>query len=166
MSKIVYQDFSRVVDFDSGEVKQETSNRVIQHPAEPPYVKMYINDLCLLQEIPESLKDVLFYTLRKLDYDGYIHLSARYRKQICGYLNISEKTLRNRISGLSKKKIITNISRSEYQVNPYLFAKGSWKSIVEQRKDFQVLITYKSNGERTVQTTEIEGDQHELPLDD
>ncbi|MCZ5120673.1 hypothetical protein O6A27_28255 [Escherichia coli] len=126
-----------------------------QFPQEPAYVKIYIDNLCAVTKAPDSLKDVLFLILRKLDYDGYIALSTRYRKEICKLLGIKDGTLRNRLYSLSKMGIIASCGGNEYQANPNLFARGEWKKIIEQRREFEMRIKYSPNGETIITTEEI-----------
>ena len=133
----------------------EITDITVQFPQEPAYVKIYIDNLCAVTKAPDSLKDVLFLILRKLDYDGYIALSTRYRKEICKLLGIKDGTLRNRLYSLSKMGIIASCGGNEYQANPNLFARGEWKKIIEQRREFEMRIKYSPNGETIITTEEI-----------
>jgi hypothetical protein len=143
---LVFSEVKRDVNFSTGETNQETSTKVVKIPAEPPYVKLYIDDLCAIVDVPESLKTVLLQMLKKLDYDGYITLSTRFRKELCEKLNIKDQTLRNRLAELVKKNLLIKDGTNEYIANPYYFARGDWKNIVEQRAEFTMKITYSSNG--------------------
>lgn len=149
---VSYQKITETIDRDTGEIQKETEERSVRFSAEPPYIKMYIDDLCAVVNAPNSLKDILLMILRKLDYDGYITLSTRYRKQICAELNIKDGTLRNRLSALVKRGFVYSEGGNEYLANPNLFARGDWKSIVEQRSDFEMKIRYTSNGEKIIST--------------
>ncbi len=103
VGKVTYQHSRELVDHETGAIEKETKEQVVRVDAEPPYIKMYIDDLCAVVNAPNSLKDVLLLALRKLDYDGYLSLSTRYRKQICTQLDITDGTLRNRVSALVKR---------------------------------------------------------------
>jgi len=48
------------------------------------------------------------------------------------------------------------VGRAEYELNPYLFAKGKWKAIRERRQEFRAKITYGPKG-RTIET-EVSGE--------
>jgi hypothetical protein len=107
--------------------------------------------------------------LKKLDYDGYINLSPRYRDILCKQLGIKPQSLRNSIMDLCKAKLIKNVSTNEFSVNPYYFAKGDWKTVVEQRRNFHLTVAYNANGTRTISTdvSYFGGDQDkqtEMPL--
>ena len=75
---------------------------------------------------------------------------------MCEELGISAPALRNNISKLCKTGVIRHSSYGEYQVNPNYFARGDWASIVKQRMDFALTITYRSNGERIIDTSVVE----------
>ncbi|HGW9014250.1 TPA: hypothetical protein ACNEB8_005138 [Escherichia coli] len=152
--RVIRQTTTQVVDHD-GVIKKETEELTIQFPQEPPYVKIYIDNLCAVTKAPDSLKDVLFLILRKLDYDGYIALSTRYRRGICKILGIKDGTLRNRLYTLSKMGIIASCGGNEYQANPNLFARGEWKKIIEQRREFEMRIKYSPDGKTIITTEEI-----------
>ncbi len=51
--------------------------------------------------------------------------------------------------------IIASCGGNEYQANPNLFARGEWKKIIEQRREFEMRIKYSPNGETIITTEEI-----------
>lgn len=153
MSNVIYQNIERFIDNRSGEITESRKCEVVRHPAEPPYIKLYIDELCALIEVPSSHKRLLLLLLRKLDYDGYITLSTRYRRQICDILGVKDQTFRNRLRELVKYQLLLHEGLNEYQANPFYFARGEWKKIVEQRQAFQMKIVYTPQGKSV--TTEV-----------
>lgn len=162
--KIVQQTKAHVIDMRSGEVVETTSTNVFRLPSEPPYVKMYLDDLCGLIKVPDGHKGLLISLLRRLDYDGYIVLSPRSRKEIAASMGIADQTFRNRLNELCKTGVIHRASTNEYLVNPTYFARGEWRTICSQREAFQLKITYSDKG-RKIETGKVEAEQCELPLD-
>lgn len=160
--KLVFESRTNVVNIDTGEILESSSTNVFRLPSEPPYVKMYLDDLCVVVNAPESLKTLLLHLLRRLDYDGFITLSPRSRKDIGKSLGIADQTFRNRLNDLCKKDLIRRVSTNEYQVNPNYFAKGEWKSVCAQRKTFQMRITYGPKG-RSISTESVP-EQEEMEL--
>lgn len=161
--RTVYEHTERVVDLRSGEVITHTQTNVSRLPNEPPFVKMYLDDLCAIVDAPKALKDTLLVLLRKLDYEGYMALTPRSRQAIADRLNITEKTFRNRLLDLCSKGLIKRVSTNEYMANPMYFARGDWKSVCEQRKTFAMTVTYSEARGRVVETGVVE-EQGELPL--
>lgn len=160
--KLVFESQTNVVDIGTGEIVETSTTNIFRLPSEPPFVKMYLDDLCVIVNAPDSLKTLLLHMLRRLDYDGYITLSPRSRKDIGKSLGIADQTFRNRLNDLCKKDLIRRVSTNEYQVNPNYFAKGEWKSVCEQRKAFQMRITYGPQGRAIA--TETVPEQEELDV--
>ncbi|EKJ5694731.1 hypothetical protein PJO24_004973 [Salmonella enterica] len=156
IKSVIFQRITETVNHDTGVLKKDVDEQVLRYNPEPPYVKIYIDDLCSIVNAPGALKDVLFLILRKLDYDGYIALSTRYRREMCSFLGIKDGTLRNRLAALVKQGIISSCGGNEYMANPNLFARGDWKSIIEQRRDFELKIRYTADGQKTITTVPIE----------
>jgi len=161
--KIVFERQVHTVDRETGEVLESSSSNVYRLPAEPAYVKMYLDDLCIFVSAPDALKSMLLMLLRRVDYDGYIPLTPRVRKEIAAHLGIADQTFRNRLNDLCKKDLIRRISTNEYQANPHFFARGDWKTICAQRKAFQLRITY-SNAGRIIETEAV-AEQGNLELE-
>jgi len=147
-----YENTQTVTDLQTGEA--HSISEVVHHrvPAEPPFVKIYLDDICALSEVPKSQKDILYYLVRKLDYDGYITISKRYREFMCKELGIQPRSLTNKIHLLAKSGLIKTIGTNEYEANPYFFARGAWVDILNRRKegDFSLTINYNTRtGDRT-----------------
>lgn len=140
----------RTLNHQTGEVTSETITNVVRLPQEPPYVKMYIDDLCQLMEIPAADRKTLELLLKKLDYEGFITLSPRFRKETCEKLGIKDQTFRNRLTRLCKSSIIRLHSTNEYEVNPRYFARGEWRHICERRESFEMKIRYSDKGREIV----------------
>ena len=52
--KIVQSEITSHVDRDTGEVVTETNTKVVRFPQEPPFVKMYIQDLCAIVGVADA----------------------------------------------------------------------------------------------------------------
>lgn len=148
----------RNIDMQTGEVVSLHRTEQSRIPSEPPYIKMYIDDLCDLMHIPAAQKQTLELLLKKLDYEGFITLSPRYRKQICETLKIKDQTFRNRLTALCKSGVIRRHSTNEYEVNPQYFARGAWKDVYERRQSFQMTVKYSSKGREIVTEAESQGE--------
>ena len=91
------QNITEVIDRETGNITQEITDITVQFRQESAYVKIYIDNLCAVAKALDSLNDVLFLILRNLDYDGYIAISTRYRKEYCKLVGIKYGTLGNRM---------------------------------------------------------------------
>ena len=161
--RVINATTERTIDRDTGQVITETVSNVVRLPQEPPYIKMYLDDLCELISVPGAERQLLEMMLQKLDYEGFITLSSRYRKVICDRLKIKDQTFRNRLSGLCKSEILKRKGTNEYEVNPRYFARGEWRQISERRDSFEMRITYGPKG-REIVTTRVTKDDDQPDL--
>ncbi|WP_318431521.1 replication/maintenance protein RepL [Photobacterium leiognathi] len=147
--KLIQETIETSFDHDTGEVKQESNVRTFQIPQEPPFVKLYIEDLTSLYDLPKTSPSMLMELLKKLDYEGQVNLNAANKRQICERTGHAIKTLDNFLSQLVKHKIFRRIDRGVFVPNPHLFGRGEWREI-HKRREAWLKVTYDENGERQV----------------
>ena len=148
--KIRYQETTKLVDED-GNIKQEQHTNIIQFPNEPPFIKLYIEDLTAIFKLPNGTKDLLYSLLMKMDYENMITLTSRSKREIAERVGIKVQTFDNYLRKLVDAGIFKRIGRGEYKVNPNLFARGDWADISRQRDEWMLTITYKANGTRKIE---------------
>jgi hypothetical protein len=130
------------VNFETGEIKNETKVTVFQVNREPDYVKLYLKDIALLNELPKGETGILFHLVTKMDYNGIVILISSTKKIIANELGISQNTVKAAVSHFVKKKIIIRVDRGLYRLNPFLIAKGDWSNIQKIR----LTIEYSAQG--------------------
>lgn len=166
MAKIIQIEQRTEVDYETGQVSRATDSRVIHLPQEPPYVKMYIDDVSKLLDVPPGPRMVLHQLVRKLDYEGFISLTPASRERIAKACQIGVPTMSNYITQLCKAGILKHAGRGEFEMNPHLFAKGDWKDIAKRRQAFELSIKYSEDGTRTLQGRAVPAEtQLELDVD-
>ena len=145
-----------VIDKATGEILSEvaTEQQVVQRGGEPKYVKFYIDDLILINNLPTKSSAVLWELVKNTTYEHKIILNGSIKKDICAKLNIKMPTLNNTLSSFVKKEILYRLDTGVYMPNPYLFARGKWEDIHELR----MVVKYKQNGEKSI-NLEIDGQQ-------
>jgi len=121
---------------------------VISIKQEPEFVKVYLQDITKLLNLPSTCKDITYGLLQIMGYDGIIRLTLPTKIRICEQLKIKETVFKNYLTLLIKQGIIRRLGRCEYEMDPKLFAKGQWKDIFKRREAFELTITYGKNGER------------------
>ena len=159
-----------VVDGTTGEVLQElehseTTVKTI-HTAEPPFIKLYVEDMLYLSDVPRSLSGVMLSLLKRATYanaeDGLVVVLNTYVKdKILKECSLSKiQSLNNSISQLVKGNVLKRLGSGTYQFNPYLFGKGEWTAI----DNIRVTWDYNVNG-RTfggVVFTNKQGEQDDI----
>lgn len=151
--KLVQETHTQTVDHSTGEITQETNQKVVQLPSEPPFIKIYVEDIESLYKLPDGTHRVLLELLKKLDYEGKISLNKTNKLAICE--KIGWKTVASLDNYLSKHLVKKDIFRKEgtgvYIPNPHLFGRGKWPKIQKEREAW-LKVTYKKDG-----TKEIKG---------
>lgn len=138
-------------DPDTGEVSVSTRTQVFKAVAEPSFVKMYIDDISKLSNIGSTATKLLFAMVKRVGYDSVITLAPYIKKEMCKEMGIkSAQTVENALGELKKNKLITNIGRGTFMLNPEFFARGQWNEIEKLRDAFKIelKITYDSEGRR------------------
>lgn len=184
---IVNETTRQKIDAQTGEIlemEQSIGTRTI-YKQEPPYIKLYLQDILYLNDVPKSLTNVLYALLSYVTYADQengmcIPLNGFIKSQIrekCGMDN--PRTLNNALSKLVKGNILKRIGTGTYQLNPYFFGRGDWKDIANIRatwnydaisgRSFQAAITYNAgqgaaqNGQGAAQDTQDTQDTQEPP---
>jgi len=123
------------VDGNTGEVLEEAI--VKRYPAEPPFVKMYLD--ATLEDF-DPRHSVLVALLKRMEYSGAgaengncVYLGKPALEEMSKDTGLSEKRLRNMVIDLQEGRIVRKVGVSKYQVNPYLFGKGEWLGVAKLR---------------------------------
>ena len=147
---------------ENGEIVNKRANKTLSWGSEPPYIKMYLDDIIYLKDMPKSYSPILHEFLKRMTYAGekegqviYINSSMKRRvKEALGYKNLS--SINNAITDLVKSEVFIRIDTGCYLVNPYIFGKGDWQDISRLRlqinydgikgRTFKTTCEYQSNG--------------------
>lgn len=102
---------------------------------EPPYLKLYLEDILYMSDMPKSLTGLTYSLAKRATYADrdqglLIYLPLYVKQQLlkeCGYEKM--QSLSNAINKLCKGEIIKRLGTGVYQLNPYLFGRGEWQDI-------------------------------------
>ena len=156
--KLVQETYSERLNTETGEIENQTSSKVYTFPKEPPYVKLYLEDIEKLYSLPKNSSAALYELLRKLDYDGLINLNSTAKAMICEKIGYKKQSLNNYLSKLVQSDVFRNIGRGVYKPNPHLFGRGEWKEIYKQREAW-LKVKYNKDGTRTVESSFDENEE-------
>lgn len=141
------------LDLDTGEVNTtEIKQTFVTKGQEPRFVKVYLDDLLLLKDLPTKSSAILWELIKNTTYENKIILNGSIKKEIISRLDIKISTLNNALSRFTKAEILYRLDTGIYMPNPYLFARGKWEDV----QDLRMIVDYKS-GKREIQI-EINGE--------
>lgn len=163
VTKNIYQETIITRDVKTGEVDEVQHTNIVKLPTEPPYIKLYLEDLQKVYNLPNNT--ILYELLKRMNYEGEVVLNSSEKKKICLTLNIKNQTIDNYIGKLKKAGVFKSIDTGTFIPNPNLFGRGDWLTILSRRKTFATLknhtdkdtiqmnITYNEAGEKEIKTT-------------
>lgn len=159
----IYQETIITRDVKTGEVDEVQHTNIVKLPTEPPYIKLYLEDLQKVYNLPNNT--ILYELLKRMNYEGEVVLNSSEKKKICLALNIKNQTIDNYLAKLKKTGVFKSIDTGTFIPNPNLFGRGDWLTILSRRKSYATLInhnerdtiqmniTYNESGEKEVKTT-------------
>lgn len=132
-----------VINNETGEVLSESHSHT-EHariPAEPPFVKVYLDCLAKFKDVQFSFNPILLEFLKRASYadeedvNGGLVLSlTKYTKEtIAKKCNVSLKRVEQALTEFVKKGYFYRIAVATYQLNADLFGKGHWGDIYKVR---------------------------------
>ena len=124
---------------DKGELVSKRANKTLSWGAEPSYIKLYLQDILYLSDIPNKHTQVLYELLKRSTYagdkDGMQVIVNSYVnnciKDKLGLKNVG--SISNAITELVKGKILYRVGTGAYNFNPYLFGQGDWQDVSRLR---------------------------------
>ena len=132
-----------VINNETGEVIAESHSHT-EHariPAEPPFVKVYLDCLAKFKDVQFSFNPILLEFLKRAswadedDVNGGLVLSlTKYTKEVIAKkCNVSLNRVNQALSEFVKKGYFKRLGLGTYQLNADLFGKGHWKDIYNVR---------------------------------
>jgi hypothetical protein len=136
--KKVSKEVQETVTNDNGEKLFQKHIQESYVSKEPDYVKVYLDNILLINNLPSGIQKTLNVLLKRMAYDNIVVLNAYIKKQMAQELGFSTvQSLNNNINKLVKEGIMSRKGTGTYEMNPFLFGRGSWDNIKQIR--FEVI---------------------------
>jgi len=166
--KVVHGEFALEVD-SKGSVTKSAVREIGHSKGEPPFVKLYLDNVLFLSDMPKGLSSILYALLERMPYGvgkGFA-INAAIRREIATELGITEGSVRNAITKLTQGTLLIRKDTGLYMFNPHFFGKGDWKDIeylrLEICYDYRGR-TFMAEVKHKKQQKQIEGQQSLLPV--
>ena len=162
-SKTIFIQEKETVEIDTNSGEIVSSKKTIEKhkkSIEPNFVKLYLDDIALLQNLPRSHSDVLFELLKLMNYRNEIVLNSAIKEEIMESVkNVNSlQALNNILTALKKKDILFSNRTGIYIANPYLFGKGHFAEV----QSIRLIIDYTPT--QTVMKAEVQkGENNSIP---
>lgn len=146
---------------ERGELVSKHANKTFSWGSEPAYIKLYLQDVLYLSDMPTKHSAVLYELLKRASYAGdkdgmQVIINASLKRRIAESLGLKNVgSISNAITDFVKGKILYRADVGMYNFNPYLFGKGDWQDINRLRleinyddikgKTFKTVCEYKED---------------------
>ena len=155
MSKLVHT--QEVRNDLTGEVTSRQTNviELQKLPAEPEYIKLYVDDVGRLHGLKPTTREVLLYVAAASGFDGIASITARRKARIALTIGTTTAVVSNALTECVKAGLLRRVAHAEYEPNPFVFGRGSWAEIRERRERFVASFVYGPQGRRVLETRKL-----------
>ena len=136
------------INTESGEELKASRVEVSGFEQEPPYVKIYLDDIGKLQGLNNSEQKILNELVFNMGYKNVVPSYKPVKEMIASKLDIKYNTVDKAIKQLHSKGILIRKARGFYIMDPNLFGRGKWQDI----KKIRMTIDYNQDGTKTINT--------------
>ena len=166
MKTLAQYEETKTLNTETGEITETSTSKTFKAEAEPNYIKLYLQDISYLNELPKGTDSIIYELLKYLNYQQEISVNLHMKKKIADSLGVKHQHISNTIVKLAKQEILIKIDRGIYTINSHIFGKGSWKEIIKHRKTLKLEIFYDWQNGRTIKTpTKEETEIQELAVE-
>lgn len=132
MAKITMSNTRTITD-EEGSIRYQEEDLTVNWGKEPNYIKLYLDTVLYLKDLPKGLNTILYALLKRMSYGNQLVLNAALKRQIAEEIDLSVSSINNAITKFVKGELLERIDTGLYRVNPHLFGKGEWKDIAKIR---------------------------------
>jgi len=132
MTKVTQTFQNQVID-QNGEIVETEIDKTINWGKEPNYVKLYLDDILYLSDLPKGYNSILYAFIKEMGYGNKLVLNAALKRMIAKDVGLGVSSVNNALSKFVKGQLLKRIDTGIYLVNPQLFGKGEWKDISKIR---------------------------------
>lgn len=139
----VYAKINNIIDVETGQIIQQTSEEIKTKSKEPDFVKIYLNTVMSFNGIKNITSDFLLLLCNYITYANNDKIQMRcilnkmIKEEMAQQLNIKINMIEKYIRKCVDAGILFKTEyRGTYIVNPFLFARGEWKNIKSLQTEF------------------------------
>jgi hypothetical protein len=152
VKKVHKEKTTTTIDATTGEILTTSTTQTFTGKTEPDFVKLYIDDVLRLKNLPQGRSTTLLHLLKYMGYNNVLPAYKSVKKVMCADLGISMNTLNKHIDDLYKAGILIRQDRGLYIVDPQLFGKGKWEDINNLRLSVEYTHDSKGNIKKTIKS--------------
>lgn len=132
-SNVIYKETAVTVD-ENGEILEQ-KYKTVSKTKEDDFIKLYLNDIGYFHNLQPSQQELLYYFLKKMNYDNLIVINKTINEMIAKESGKALSTVKNALATYVEQGILIRKGRGVYVANPYLFGKGHFENIQKIRTE-------------------------------
>ena len=156
MSKSISQMETTTTENAKGEREETTQVKTFKPVTEPSYIKLYLQDISYLNNLPNGTDKILYEFLKYLNYENEIVLTKLIKERIAIKLNLSLGHINNKIQSLAKIEVLIRVGQGVYSINTFIIAKGKWPEIMKHRHNLKLNLFYSEENGREIKENSME----------
>lgn len=137
---VTHEDSLVVVDKDTGEVVDITSNKTIKYKSGAHYLKVFTDHPLFKSTMPHSTRTLLFALADMTPYASLpsqnIYLSGSIAKKLGEDYELGASSIKAGLKWLIEHEAVRRVERGVYQVNPYLYARGPSRDVLRLQREW------------------------------
>ncbi|MHB0803751.1 replication/maintenance protein RepL [Bacillus thuringiensis] len=140
MPKVSMVETTKIMN-TNGEKVEETKTMILNYGKEPDYIKIYLDNIMFIAEIPGWVSRIMYELIKTVSYANkgqFIIVNAGYKRILAENLGIKPQSVTNAINDLVKKDILIRKESGVFLLNPQYFGKGEWKDIAKIRYEIEL----------------------------
>jgi len=137
------------INQETGEITEQQVVKQHKAEVEPSYIKLYLEDIAYFNGL-NIKSDLLYELLRYVNYEQEIVLNKTIKGRVAEKIGKSLSYVNNQLTNLVNEEVLIRVGVGVYQLNTYLFGKGSWKDILKHRKSLHLEVFYSYQEGRTI----------------
>ncbi len=134
---IIYENTNQTKDYVTGEVVEEVSHSVKRVQQTPDFVMAFTQDMAYLSALSGGATKLLFGLIQVVDRNNEITLNMSRKKKIAITTGLKIGSINPLLTQLKTKKVLIQVDRGIYALNPHFFGKGQWKNISKMRMNIE-----------------------------
>lgn len=154
---VMFRTITEQVDYSTGETVNKEIVTKLKASKEPEFIKLYLQDVLYLQNIPTGLNNILYEMLKLMSYNNLMVINSGVKRMISNTLNCSIHTINKALTHFNRSEILIRQDTGIYLFNPYIFGKGEWKNI----ESIRATIEWTSEGKHISTTVLRKEDESE-----
>src|SRR5690625_1362279 len=108
---------------ENGEIIHSEEEKTINWGAEPNYIKLYLDDVLYLSDLPKGLNSILYAFLKRMSYGNQLVINAALKRQVAKEVDLSVSSINNAITNFVKEEHTSELQSRGHLVCRLLLEK-------------------------------------------